>query len=603
MVLVGYSPRGNEPVKHGIPSYLEVGFEDLVVANGITLVPEAPFPTGSTVHQCIPARIPPITLDNNADLRAESAPLFTSTQEYGASSNQPLDRHLPRTYAQSTREGELFDNVPKDKRRLGTLSAGFLIFNRVIGTGIYATPSNILRSAGSVGVALIMWLVGSLIAALGTAVYIELGSGLPRSGGEKNYLEFIYRRPRFLMTELRQRIVWFLANAHLLHALGLSPTWLNTRLVAFSCLTFLCLIHGTAWKWGLRIQNTLGMFKLAVLSLVAGSGLMSLLGVPGFQVRDGYEKPNNFQWDKFWEGSGTGANAFVAGLFAVIWSFTGYSNANYALSEIKDPVRTIKRAAPVAMFGVSAVYMFINIAYFAVVSKADILNSRRIVAALYFRNLYGPTTERALSVFISLSTLGNLLAGQFSQGRVIQELGREGILPFASVFASNKPFNAPLAGLLLQYTISTIFLFAVAPGDAYLFLISLSSYCATIVNALVAIGLLLLHTKAYQAAWNWNPPFRTLGIVVLLFFTANMFLIIVPLIPPSAGSKTYERLPYWSHSLAAFSVSFVGITYWYIWGTFLPRKNGYRLERVYALQEDGVSRWVFRKTPVRSSDA
>jgi len=55
---------------------------------------------------------------------------------------------------------------------------------------------------------------------------------------------------------------------------------------------------------------------------------------------------------------------------------------------------------------------------------------------------------------------------------VIQELGREGILPFASVFASNKPFNAPLAGLTTQYLVSCTFLFAIPPGDAYLFLIS-----------------------------------------------------------------------------------------------------------------------------------
>jgi len=46
----------------------------------------------------------------------------------------------------------------------------------VIGTGIYATPSVILRSSGSVGVALLMWLVGALIAAAGTTVYIELGT-------------------------------------------------------------------------------------------------------------------------------------------------------------------------------------------------------------------------------------------------------------------------------------------------------------------------------------------------------------------------------------------------------------------------------------------
>ncbi|KXN82762.1 High-affinity methionine permease [Leucoagaricus sp. SymC.cos] len=511
---------------------------------------------------------------------------------------------LQRSHYQRTRDGELFDNVPRDKRRLGTFSAGFLIFNRIIGTGIYATPSNILRSAGSVGVTLIMWLVGSVIAGLGTTVYIELGTGLPRSGGEKNYLEFIYRRPKFLMTCAFSVFAMITGTAtansvvfseYLLHAADFTPTWLRTRLVAFACLSFLCFIHGTALKWGLRIQNALGLFKLVVLILVAGSGLLSLLGVPGFQVRDGYEKPHNFEWDRFWEGSGTGANAFVAGLYAIIWSFTGYSNANYALSEIKDPVRTIKRAAPVAIIGVCGVYMLINIAYFAVVSKSDILSSRRIIAALFFRNLYGPATERALSAFIALSTLGNLLAGQFAQGRVIQELGREGVLPYASFFASNRPFNAPLPGLLLQYCISTVFLFATPPGDAYLFLISLSSYCSTLINCLVAVGLLLLHTKAFQTAWKWDPPFRSPKIVVVLFFTANLFLIVVPLLPPAPGSRTYERLPYWSHSLAAFAVSLIGMTYWYIWGTWLPRRKGYELKRVYALQEDGISRWIFQK--------
>ena len=84
-------------------------------------------------------------------------------------------------------------------------------------SSIYATPSIILRASGSVGVTFIMWLLGATVAATGTAVYVELGSvrnaaellrdfaitflqGLPRSGGEKNYLEFIYRRPEFLIT-------------------------------------------------------------------------------------------------------------------------------------------------------------------------------------------------------------------------------------------------------------------------------------------------------------------------------------------------------------------------------------------------------------------
>jgi amino acid transporter len=58
---------------------------------------------------------------------------------------------------------------------------------------------------------------------------------------------------------------------------------------------------------------------------------------------------------------------------------------------------------------------------------------------------------------------------------VIQELGREGILPYSAFFASNKPFGAPFAGLLTQYIVSCLFVLGPPPGDAYLFMISSTS--------------------------------------------------------------------------------------------------------------------------------
>ncbi|KAJ3493354.1 hypothetical protein NLG97_g4785 [Lecanicillium saksenae] len=87
-----------------------------------------------------------------------------------------------------------------NKRQLGIPSASLLIFNRIIGTGIFATPATILGLCGSVGLTLFIWVVGMLIAAAGTAVYMEFGTAMPRNGGEKNYLEFVYRRPKFLTT-------------------------------------------------------------------------------------------------------------------------------------------------------------------------------------------------------------------------------------------------------------------------------------------------------------------------------------------------------------------------------------------------------------------
>lgn len=73
-------------------------------------------------------------------------------------------------------DGESFDAVPEQKRQIGTVSATFLIVNRMVGSGIFATPSSILKSSGSVGLALFMWLLGAVIASTGLAVYIEWGT-------------------------------------------------------------------------------------------------------------------------------------------------------------------------------------------------------------------------------------------------------------------------------------------------------------------------------------------------------------------------------------------------------------------------------------------
>lgn len=104
--------------------------------------------------------------------------------------------------------------------------------------------------------------------------------------------------------------------------------------------------------------------------------------------------------------------------------------------------------------------------------------------------MFGPKAETALCVFVALSAFGNTLSVIFSQGRcmlflpcnittfhpltiflVVQELGREGILPFSNFFASNKPFNAPLAGLFEHWLVSVIIMLAPPPGDAYNFIL------------------------------------------------------------------------------------------------------------------------------------
>ncbi len=360
-----------------------------------------------------------------------------------------------------------------EKRQIGVVSAVFLIGNRIIGTGIFSTPSAILSLSGSVGLSLFMWVIGMIIALAGTAVYLEFGTAIPKNGGEKNYLEYVFRKPRFLVTGLYAGYVvllgWASGNsvvfgAYILHAANVEVDRWNQRGIGLACITVAFLIHGTALKWGIRLQNFLGVVKLIIVLIIVVSGWVALSG--RLQIA---EKPSNFT--NAFEGTTGTAYGVVTALYNVIWSYIGYSNANYALSETKNPVRTLKIAAPLAIGVISILYMFVNIAYFAAVPKEDILAARELVAATLFRNVFGGTAERALSVFVALSAFGNVLSVIFSQGRLVQELGREGILPFSSFWGSNKPFNAPLAGLFEHWLVSVIIMLAPPPGDAYNFLL------------------------------------------------------------------------------------------------------------------------------------
>ena len=96
--------------------------------------------------------------------------------------------------------------------------------------------------------------------------------------------------------------------------------------------------------------------------------------------------------------------------FQVIWSFIGFSNANYAMSEMKNPKRTIKIAGPLAVAVVTALYILSNIAYLAGASKEEIVKSGRLVVSLLMKNIWGERIERFVDIGVALSTFGSVLA-------------------------------------------------------------------------------------------------------------------------------------------------------------------------------------------------
>ena len=104
----------------------------------------------------------------------------------------------------------------------------------------------------------------------------------------------------------------------LLNAARVEPTRWAERGVGVGVITFALLIHSVLPNWGLRLQNAIGLFKIAILVFIIITGFVAL----GGHVRAGVPNPSNFT--NSFEGANTvNATSFVNALYSVIWSFIG----------------------------------------------------------------------------------------------------------------------------------------------------------------------------------------------------------------------------------------------------------------------------------------
>src|SRR3982751_6735221 len=78
--------------------------------------------------------------------------------------------------------------------RLGWFSGTMMVVGGIIGSGIFLNPSIVAQRVGSVGLTLLAWILGGIIAAIGAQVYAELGSRRPLAGGGYVYLRDAFGR-------------------------------------------------------------------------------------------------------------------------------------------------------------------------------------------------------------------------------------------------------------------------------------------------------------------------------------------------------------------------------------------------------------------------
>ena len=277
----------------------------------------------------------------------------------------------------------------------------FLLFiGSVIGSGIFRTPGPILRQVGgSVGMAMLVWIVGGLLSLLGALTYAELAASNPEAGGLYCYIRdgfgrlaaFLYGWCLFLV--IASGSVAALARAfseYFARVVPISP--IAQTLVAVVVIAVVTAVN----VWGTRqssdLQNWTTLVKAGVI-VILSAVLLSL----GQHMREVVPALAATQ------PGATLFSSFGLAMIAVLWAYEGWQFGTYSAGEVIDPQKAFPRAFLLGSLVLLGLYLLAIAAYLFALGPSATAASDTI-AATSVTAVLGSWAGKIVALTILVST-------------------------------------------------------------------------------------------------------------------------------------------------------------------------------------------------------
>ncbi|OAT03341.1 high affinity methionine permease [Blastomyces gilchristii SLH14081] len=549
-------------------------------------------------------------------------------------------------------------DAPEEPFRLGRLDVGCLVINRMIGTGIFSSVDFVVQGTRSIGVSLLFWFFGVIYCLAGVHLYIEYGlstprrrfegveQGIPRSGGDLNYLQYVYRKPNYRKGTVLLSVTTFAAvfimfgnvagncvnfAVRALQASNAEVTNEAVRGISIAVALFTCFIHTLSRRGGILLSNLFAMVKLAMLFLIL---IAAIVAATGAFPQTESAATKNFDPETSFRGASTQANDYANAFLLIIFTFSGFEQPNYVLGEISRPRRNFPVSMITSVSLVGILYMSVNIAYMAIVPKPDLFNEQVNLAERFFELTFGRlnvgdnTGQRIFNAFLAVSSFGNIVVMTYTAARVKQEIAKEGILPFPKFFAKNRDFSfgrllrwahrrptlarlfgrilkspwfapehhsekTPVGALTLHFGSCLVLLMAtygVEPNNTYSLLSRVYTYAVhTFFGVLLAGGILYLRLNGKEGwrkkAVGINPFLSLMSAIIYLF--GSLFPVIVSWVEPSGEFKRVytTTIKWYLVPLLSWSAIAFGAVWW-LGFIILGKRTEKRTGTVFTIQRE-----------------
>ncbi|HEU4478081.1 MAG TPA: APC family permease [Pyrinomonadaceae bacterium] len=339
---------------------------------------------------------------------------------------------------------------PKQHRSLlRVLGVGFglaVIIGNTIGAGIFRTPGDIAGLLPNKWLFLGVWLIGGLYALLGAIQIAELGTMLPRSGGQYvfarhalgEYAGFIVGWSDWISTCGSTAAVSLVVGEFMG---ALFPALAGQGvIIALAVAVVFAVLQWRGVVWGSNIQNVTSLLKaLAFAALIATAFAW------GGKSSD-HSRPIQATDLSL-------LAAFVLALQAVIYTYDGWTGVVYFSEEVANPARNVPRALFGGVLSVIAIYLLVNLALLYVLPIGEIAGqdfAAGAAATAVFGN-YGDTVFRTLTIISMLSAIN---AYHLMATRVLFAMSRDGL--FTRKAAAVGEGGTPQLALLMSTIVAVL---------------------------------------------------------------------------------------------------------------------------------------------------
>lgn len=448
-------------------------------------------------------------------------------------------------------------------RGLTMIAAMSVVVGNVIGTGVFLKARVMTCNVGTPGKVLAVYVVAGLLSLAGALSYAELAAMMPRAGGEYVFMREAYGRAwAFLFGWMS----FFIGKAGSQAALGVqfalflnamlherlspagSPPSNKIVIVALTSILIVTAINCLAVKVSGSVAAILSGVKIALVLVV---------GVGAFLLADGADWSHlamanvGGTCEKVNPSAMLGFGGFMAAMLGALWAYDGWNNVTLVSGEVKDPGRNLPRALIGGMLLIMGLYLFVNLAYFYVMSPTDVASvpTTSSVATEVARRFLGPVAITLIAAALLSSSFGTLHTSILTGARVPYAMARDGLFPRSLSHVSPRT-HVPTGALIVQAVWACILVIVFA--SSFDILTDYAIFGLTIFYLLVTAAVFILRRKMPDL----ERPYRAWGypVVPILFILASALILGATLLSTREDAANGLGLMMQGNLLSGFAV-------------------------------------------------